>query len=75
MLKLIMIFILALLVPAIIQQHWIDHQTSTQRRSYTSGGKSVINFILPRGQPVLRASIINKKSTPRNKGEPTQNSS
>jgi hypothetical protein len=75
MIQLIILTILALLVPAIIPINWIDHQTSTQRRSYTSGGKSVILFILPRGQPVLRASIINKKSTPRNKGEPTQNSS
>jgi hypothetical protein len=75
MIQLIILTILALLVPAIIPTHWIDHQTSTQRRSYTSEGKRFINFILPRGQPVLRASIINKKSTPRNKGEPTQNSS
>jgi hypothetical protein len=70
MIQLIILTILALLVPAIIPTHWIDHQTSTQRRSYTSEGKRFINFILPRGQPTSRASIIQERKIPRNKGEP-----
>ena len=70
MLKLIMIFILALLVPEIIQTHGIDHPIKTKRRVYAEVGEVNSFFILPRGQPESRASIIQERNIPRNKGEP-----
>jgi hypothetical protein len=70
----ITILILALLVPVIMQTHGIDQPNSSYKRAQLVGHKKY-NFILPRGQPALRASIINHKTTPRNKGEPRKNSS
>ena len=70
MLKFIMIFILALLVPEIIKTHGIDHPIKTKRRVYAEVGKVNNLFILPRGQPTSRASIIQERKIPRNKGEP-----
>jgi hypothetical protein len=70
MLKFIMIFILALLVPEIIKTYGIDHPIKTQRRVYTEVGKVDNFFRLPRGQPESRASIIQERNHPRNKGEP-----
>jgi hypothetical protein len=75
MILFITILILALLVPVITQTTGIDQPNFSYKRA-SSEGHSTYNFILPRGQPALRASIINpNKSLPRNKGEPRQNSS
>ena len=75
MLKLILIFILALLVPVTQQLQGID-QPNYSYNGEQSVGYPNHNFILPRGQPGLRASIINpNKPLPRNKGEPKENSS
>ena len=66
-----MIFILALLVPEIIKTHGIDHPIKNKRRVYVKVDKVDNLFILPRGQPTSRASIINETNKiPRNKGEP-----
>lgn len=71
MLKFILIFILALLVPEIIKTHGIDHPIKTKKRVYAEVGKVDSFFHLPRGQPESRASIINEKiKIPGNKGEP-----
>lgn len=71
MLKFIMIFILALLVPEIIKTHGIDHPIKKKKRVYAEVGKVDSFFILPRGQPESGASIIQEiNKIPRNKGEP-----
>jgi hypothetical protein len=70
MLKLILIFILALLVPEIIKTHGIDHPIKTKRGVYAEVGEVNSFFHLPRGQPTSRASIIQERKIPRNKGEP-----
>jgi len=65
------ILLLALLVPVIIKIDGIDQPTQAYRRSYSTGGKGYDNFVLARGQPSKRASIINQiKTFPRNKGKP-----
>lgn len=64
------ILILALLVPVILKTDGIDQPTPQYRRAYEGVGNSFINFILPRGQPEVRASIITQKTPPRNKGKP-----
>jgi hypothetical protein len=75
MLLFITLFILALLVPVIQQLQGID-QPNFSYNGEQSVGYPNHNFILPRGQPVLRASIINQnKPLPRNKGKPKENSS
>jgi hypothetical protein len=70
MLKLIMIFILALLVPEIIKTYGIDHPIKNEVGVYAEVGKVDNFFRLPRGQPESRASIIQERKIPRNKGEP-----
>ena len=75
MLLFITLFILALLVPVIQQLQGID-QPNFSYNGEQSVGYPNHNFIRPRGQPVLRASIINtNKPLPRNKGKPKENSS
>jgi hypothetical protein len=75
MILFITLLILALLVPAIKIDGIDQPQTFAYRRA-ESAGHVTSNFVLPRGQPVLRASIINtKKPLPRNKGKPKENSS
>jgi len=75
MILFITILILALLVPVITQTQGIDQPNYSYKRA-SSEGHPTYNFILPRGQPGFRASIINQnKSLPRNKGEPRQNTS
>jgi len=65
------ILLLALLVPVIIKIDGIDQPTQAYRRSYSTGGKGYDNFVLARGQPNTRASIIKHQNTlPRNKGKP-----
>ena len=70
MLKFIMCFILALLVPEIIKTYGIDHPIKNKRGVYAEVGEVNNFFILPRGQPTSRASIIQERKIPRNKGEP-----
>jgi hypothetical protein len=75
MIYLITLFILALLVP-VIKIDGIDQPRTYAYKRAESAGHVTSNFVLPRGQPVLRASIINpNKSLPRNKGKPKENSS
>jgi hypothetical protein len=70
MIYFITILILALLVP-VIKIDGIDQPQTYAYKRAESVGHVTSNFVLPRGQPVLRASIINpNKSLPRNKGEP-----
>ena len=71
----ITILILALLVPVITQTVGIDQSTTQYKESYNAEVGATSYFILPRGQPELRASIITNKSLPRNKGEPANNTS
>ncbi len=71
MLKYILIFILALLVPEIIKTYGIDHPIKNEVGVYAEVGKVDNFFRLPRGQPGSRASIIkDPNKIPRNKGEP-----
>jgi hypothetical protein len=70
MIQYITIIILALLVPVIMQAHGIDHPVKIYKRSYVEVDNKPVNFVLPRGQPVVRASIIKQKTFPRNKGKP-----
>jgi hypothetical protein len=70
----ITIFILALLVPVIILPG-IDQPFNQQEESSFNEVATINYFKLPRGQPGLRASIIQNKSLPRNKGEPRNNTS
>jgi hypothetical protein len=70
MILFITIFILALLVP-VIKIDGIDQPQTLAYKRASSEGYPTYNFILPRGQPGFRASIINtNKPLPRNKGEP-----
>ena len=75
MILFITILILALLVPAIKIDGIDQPQTFAYKESYNAEVGATSYFILPRGQPELRASIITNKSLPRNKGEPANNTS
>jgi hypothetical protein len=69
MILFITIFILALLVP-VIKIDGIDQPQTLAYKRASSEGYPTYNFILPRGQPGFRASIIQERNHPRNKGEP-----
>jgi hypothetical protein len=71
----ITILILALLVPVITKSVGIDQPTPSYKESSFDEVGATNYFSLPRGQPGLRASIIQNKSLPRNKGEPRNNTS
>lgn len=70
----ITIFILALLVPVVTKSVGIDQPFNQQEESSFNEVATTDYFKLPRGQPGTRASIIQNKSLPRNKGEPENTS-
>jgi hypothetical protein len=73
MILFITILILSLLVPVIILPG-IDQPTNQYKERLFDEVATADYFSLPRGQPGLRASIIQNKSLPRNKGKPENTS-
>ena len=65
----ITILILSLLVP-VITLPGIDQPTNQYKERLFDEVATADYFRLPRGQPGLRASIIQNKTLPRNKGTP-----